>query len=62
MKKNLKQSHPQIAEMAYGWDPSHFTSGSREVMTWICQKGHIFNTQIRYMTSKKKRQEEVQCL
>lgn len=54
MKKNLKQSHPQIAEMAYGWDPSHFTSGSREVMTWICKKGHIFNTQIRYMTSKKK--------
>lgn len=53
MNKNLLETHPEIAAMAYGWDPSRYTQGSQKQLKWQCKKGHIFDSQIRYMTSKK---------
>jgi hypothetical protein len=47
LKSNLKITHPEIAKMAFGWDPSEFTYGSRKKMNWKCSRGHIWTTQIR---------------
>jgi hypothetical protein len=47
LKSNLKITHPEIAKMAYGWNPAEFTYGSKKKMSWECGVGHIWSAQIR---------------
>lgn len=51
IKPNLKVTHPEIAKMAFGWDPSEVTYGSKKIREWICKKGHIWSVQVRYAKS-----------
>ena len=39
---DLATLFPDIAEEAYGWDPSKFKSGSNKKLKWICNKGHEY--------------------
>ncbi len=40
---DLKTTHPDIANEAYGWDPTTATAGeSRLKRPWRCQEGHIW--------------------
>lgn len=40
----LTETHPEIAELAYGWDPATLTAGSSRTVTWKCDKGHIWSS------------------
>ncbi len=35
-------THPEFAKMAVGWDPSRVTYGSKRVLDWKCENGHVF--------------------
>ena len=39
---DLNTTHPQLAEQAYGWDPTTVTYGSGRQLRWRCSQGHIF--------------------
>ena len=43
---DLATTHPQLAREADGWDPTSVTAGSHRVMSWRCQLGHTWKTQI----------------
>ena len=47
----LSLTHPEVAAMADGWNPSKFTYGSKRKMRWRCQKGHLYTRQIRVVTA-----------
>jgi DNA-directed RNA polymerase subunit RPC12/RpoP len=38
---DLATTHPLIAEMAFGWDPTSLLAGSREIKKWKCSLNHI---------------------
>jgi len=38
---DLATTHPNIAGLAYKWDPTTLLAGSREIRKWKCEKGHI---------------------
>jgi len=38
---DLATTHPEIAAMAYGWDPETVTAGSHEKRLFYCSKGHV---------------------
>ena len=37
---DLKTTHPDIAELADGWDPTTLSSGSNKECSWVCSKKH----------------------
>ena len=41
---DLKTSHPDLANEAYGWDPGTISFGSNKTLQWICNLGHIWKT------------------
>ena len=43
---DLATTHPEIAVMAHGWDPSTVISGSHKVREWKCSYGHISKAKI----------------
>jgi len=43
---DLKTSHPELAEEAFGWDASKYSAGSNRVMKWKCSKKHLFSASI----------------
>jgi len=40
---DLKTLFPEIAEEAYGWDPSKVGAGSTKKLEWKCKNGHIIS-------------------
>ena len=38
---DLATTHPDIARLAYKWDPTTLLAGSREIKKWKCLEGHI---------------------
>jgi hypothetical protein len=42
IKLPLSKTHPQLANEAYGWDPSNVTKGSERKLEWRCPKGHHY--------------------
>lgn len=50
MKKSLRETHPELAREADGWDPSLFTAGSKQLKQWKCPKGHLFQAPIQKRT------------
>ena len=40
---DLQSQFPKIAAEAYGWDPSSVKSGSRQKLSWKCEKGHQYS-------------------
>ena len=43
---DLTTTHPDIAAMAHGWDPSTVISGSHKLREWKCSRGHISKAKI----------------
>lgn len=41
-KLALSKTHPELANEAYGWDPSQVSSGSNKKLEWKCKKNHIW--------------------
>ena len=54
-KKSLRDSHPDLALEADGWDPENFTFGSDKSQTWKCEKGHQWSARISDRASGKGR-------
>jgi hypothetical protein len=40
--RSLVDTHPEIANQAFGWDPSQVLAESHEKIAWKCIKGHIW--------------------
>jgi plastocyanin len=49
---DLASKRPDLADEAYGWDPSTKLFGSGERVQWRCNQGHIFVTSINNRTSQ----------
>ena len=43
---DLKTKFPEIAAEAHGWDPSKVVAGSNSIKSWICDKGHKWDTSL----------------
>ena len=43
---DLVTTHPEIAEQAFGWDPSTVIAGSKKKRSWKCQLGHVWEAAI----------------
>ena len=41
---DLATLFPQLAEEAYGWDPTTVTAGSDKKVSWKCKEGHVWKT------------------
>ena len=39
---NLLETHPHIANEAYGWDPTRVLAESHEKIAWKCENNHIW--------------------
>jgi len=50
---DLRTRFPDIAEEAFGWDPSAVSSGSNVRKTWRCTKGHVWNANVGTRTSQQ---------
>jgi hypothetical protein len=50
---DLQTLFPQVAEEAYGWDPSEILSAVKDKKTWICHRGHIWTATVNHRTSSK---------
>ena len=51
---DLATLFPKIAEEAFGWDPSLVTAGSKKIMEWKCQEGHIYESACHQRTGRRK--------
>ncbi len=45
-KKPLSETHPELAKEAHGWDPEVYIPNSHETVSWICDKGHIWESKL----------------
>ena len=43
---DLKTTHPKIAKLAFGWDPTKEKAGSNKKMEWKCSKKHIWTAPV----------------
>jgi len=43
---DLATTHPNIALMAHGWDPTTVISGSHQIKEWKCSEGHISRAKV----------------
>lgn len=43
---DLRTTHPEIAQEAFGWDPTDFSAGSEKKLTWRCVLGHEWQSPI----------------
>ena len=50
---DLKSKFPEIAHQANGWNPEEKLSGSSERLSWICSKGHVWESTIVNRTFNK---------
>lgn len=50
---DLESQFPEIALQANGWDPAKKLSGSSERLSWICSKGHLWDSTIVNRTFNK---------
>jgi predicted methyltransferase len=48
---DLQTRFPDVAEEAYGWDPSTVTAGSHQKLKWKCDQGHIYHSLVVDRTS-----------
>ena len=48
---DLQSTDPEIAKMAYGWDPGTVTRGTSRKRTWKCALGHQWSAAVSSVTS-----------
>lgn len=49
---DLATTHPELSKYAVDWDPSKMHSGSSKIVKWKCEKGHLFEAEIRNRAQK----------
>lgn len=49
---DLATTHPEIALQAFGWDPTTVTSGSHQIVNWMCSQGHQWPREVKGRTHK----------
>ena len=52
---DLASLHPNLANEAFGWDPTTFTVGSDKSQIWKCPQGHKWKAAIKTRTREKYR-------
>lgn len=52
IEKPLSVTHPLLAKEAFGWDPSGFSAGSGQRVSWRCSKNHSWEAAIYSRTGK----------
>jgi len=45
-ENDLRTTHPELTLQANGWDPSTVVAGSRKIVSWKCDLGHIWETTV----------------
>jgi hypothetical protein len=50
---DIATTHPEIAQEAYGWDPTTIAYGSSSNLKWKCANGHIYASPPIRRTTKK---------
>ncbi len=50
---DLKTLFPEIAKEADGWDPSTVLAGGMKRMSWVCKKGHNYQSKLTERTAKR---------
>jgi hypothetical protein len=58
---DLKTLNPEIAEQAFGWDPTTVTVASNRTLEWKCRKGHIWNASVASRTVGGRKSEGYGC-
>lgn len=43
---DLKTTHPELANEAFGWDPTTVMAGSDKVLAWKCSLGHVWKVRV----------------
>ena len=51
---DLSHTHPEIAAMAFGWDPTTVVAGNSRKHEWRCEKGHHWLASVNNRTSAAK--------
>ena len=46
----LSVTHPELAKMAVGWNPTRVTYGSKRILEWKCDEGHTFKRSPKNLT------------
>ncbi len=49
---DLQTTHPEIAAMANGWDPTLLTAGSNKEREWKCSKSHTWKAPVYSLTGQ----------
>lgn len=49
---DLKTTHPDIAVLADGWDPTTLSSGSNKECNWVCSKKHKWTAPVYSLTGQ----------
>ena len=49
---DLQTKFPDIAEEAFGWDPSNVIAGTEQKKNWKCKEGHMYNSTVAGRTRK----------
>ena len=52
-KNDLSTTHPDLANEAFGWDPSEFMEGHTGKKEWKCKLGHIWEATIASRAGRK---------
>jgi hypothetical protein len=50
---HLSETHPHIADEAFGWDPTKVLAESYENIAWKCKNNHIWVEKIINRTENK---------
>ncbi len=48
---DLQTTNPEIAQEAFGWDPSQVSGGNHKLFSWMCPKGHEYKARIDHRRS-----------
>ena len=51
---DLQTKFPEIANQAFGWDPTTVVPGTEKVKPWKCEKGHVWKAMVYERTGKDK--------
>lgn len=51
-RRSLSETHPALAEEAYGWDPTKLAAGSNKKLDWKCKSGHVWATTPNHRTGR----------
>jgi len=52
---DLATTHPDVAQQAFGWDPSQVIAGTTKKRKWKCNKNHIWEVGVGTRTDSRRR-------